>query len=442
MNQPVSNQHFQTRNSLLSSAKGRLVGVLDIGTSKVTCFIAQITSSQSGGMADLRQIKGVGHRQSFGFKAGIVMDMAAAEKSIRAAVDAAERMAEVKLEHVYVGISAAGLQSHTYNSEIPLNGLPVDDVILRGVLHSTYEKCLADDVEPLHVVPISYRIDGKTSVKDPRGMFGDSLMVTTHAITTQSGPVRNLLACISKCHLKIQSLVATPYASALACLVQDEMDLGVLAVDMGSATTSFTIFHDGSPIHTGVIACGSNQITRDISIGLGISLEHAERIKIIQGSALADSSASSAHEETFQVKPLGGDGVSELQTVDRSMLSRIIRSRFEEIMEILNMRLNATQLSQFAGRQLVLTGGGAQLNGAKEVAAHVLEKQVRIGAPIRFTGLPAAASGPAFSAAAGLVAYASRENDFDLAPQRSNKLLTALDKGLVGHFGRWLKRNF
>ncbi len=435
MNQNLPARQFQSRNSLLSPTRHSIIGALDIGTSKITCFIAQAPDDTSG---RLMQIKGVGYHPSAGFKAGVVIDMGAAEKSIRTAVDKAERMADVKVENIYVGMSAAGLQSHTFNAEIPLNGLPVDDAILKAALQRAYDECLGDDVEPLHVIPVSYRIDGKIAVKDPRGMFGDMLQVTTHAMTTPAAPVRNLLACINKCHLKIESLVATPYASALACLMQDEMDLGVLAVDMGSATTSFTVFQESAPIHTGIIPVGGYQITRDISVGLDISLEDAERIKIVQGSALADSNT---HEESFDVLPLGEKGASGAQSIDRSMLSRIIRARFEEIMEMLNIRLNNTKLSQFAGRKLVLTGGGARLNGAKEVAAHVLDKQVRIGTPTRFTGLPESASGPDFSAASGLVAYAYRENQFDLAPQRVGKLTALLRHDRLGRLGSWLKRN-
>lgn len=435
MNQTVAHQHFQPPSTARPHGRMGVIGVLDIGTSKVTCFIAQ---APDGTGNNLIQIKGVGHHQSLGLRAGVVMDMARAEKSIRAAVEAAERMADVQLETVYVGISAIGLTSHTYNTDIALNGQPIDDLILRRVLQRAYDECLGDDVEPLHVVAVSYRIDGKTPVKDPRGMFGKSLLVTTHAMTAPAGPVRNLLACINKCHLKIQSLVATPYASALACLVQDEMDLGVLAVDMGSATTSFIIFQNGAPIHSGVLPLGGDHITRDISIGLGVSLEHAERIKIMQGSALAEPNA---HEETFDILPLGEEGTKAHQSVTRAMLSRIIRPRFEEIMEMLNARLHATQLLQFAGRQLVLTGGGAQLNGAKEVVAHLLEKQVRVGTPIRFTGLPEAASGPAFCAAAGLVAYAAQENRFDLAPQSTNKFINVLEQSHFGRIKNWLKRN-
>ena len=435
MNQPVINSkslsvaaNLQPRNA---PYRGGMIAALDIGTSKVTCFIAErVTSDNPDG--NLMRLSGVGCQASRGLRDGVVVNMEAAEQSIRNAIDVAERMANTTVKSVTVGISAARLESHTYNTRFALNGYAVQDEQMRELLLTVRDKYQTAEVELLHAIPVSYHVDDSYNVDDPRGMYGDNLLVTAHAITAPVGPVRNLLACLENCHLSVDTLVATPYASALASMVEDEMDLGALSIDMGGGTTSFTIFHEGVPVHTGAVKIGGNQITSDIAHGLSVSLATAERIKTLYGCALAETAD---RDEQFDVSLIGESGEESIQKIQKSDLTRIIRPRITETFELLMHELDRSNLAQLAGRRAVLTGGGALLSGARELAQHMLEKQVRIGQPTRLTGLPEAMSGPAFSACAGLVAYKRR--------QKAEELFTPTGKpSMLGRVGQWLKRNF
>ena len=476
------------RAPYMGSHKNTMLAALDIGTSKVSCFIAQPMSQpisqpiptapstqkkspkkmssdlsddlfanlpdeshidtppnpqlntqsniqsniQANAKTPVMQIKGVGHHASHGLKAGMVVDMAAAEKSIRATVEAAERMADMVIENVIAGISSTHLESHTYTISLPLKGQAVGDEQLKQALCQARDKCLSDRVELLHAIPIRYQIDDSVNLTDPRGMYGDKLHITAHAITIPASPVRNLLACIEQCHLKVEKLVAAPYASAFACMVEDEMELGALVIDMGGGTTSFTIFYEGAPIYTATLPIGGQHVTLDIARGLNIPLAQAERIKRLHGSAL---SSGNDHQDQFDVLPIGETGEAGMQTIQRAMLTTIIRPRVEEIFEMVREKLETSNLHNFAGRQIVLTGGGALLSGARELAQHILEKQTRIGHPLTLAGLPDATAGPAFSTTAGLLSYAQRMQNNELSPRPSPFFA-------MGRISQWLKRNF
>lgn len=493
MNHPLNHKQLTNFAPSMGSHKNTMLAALDIGTSKVSCFIAQPmsqamssptqpqskpaapnrqkksqTNSQTDSPRDLfsdlsdeahidtpqnpqlniqaniqsniqadskspvMQIKGVGHHASHGLKAGMVVDMAAAEKSIRATVEAAERMADMVIENVIAGISSTHLESHTYTISLPLKGQAVGDDQLGEALCQARDKCISDKVELLHAIPIRYQIDDSVNLTDPRGMYGDQLHITAHAITIPASPVRNLLACIEQCHLRVEKLVAAPYASAFACMVEDEMELGALVIDMGGGTTSFTLFYEGAPIYTATLPIGGQHVTLDIARGLNIPLAQAERIKRLHGSAL-----SSAHEQQdqFDVLPIGETGEAGMQTIQRSMLTTIIRPRIEEIFEMVREKLKAANLHNFIGHQIVLTGGGALLSGARELAELILEKQTRIGYPLKLASLPTATEGPAFSATAGLLAYAQRTQNTALSPRPSPFFA-------MGRISQWLKRNF
>ncbi|MGC6512025.1 MAG: cell division protein FtsA [Parvibaculales bacterium] len=427
MNRPLRHHQFIAR-----PARAGTVAVLDIGTSKISCFVAV---EMDAGENRVMHIKGVGYSLANGIRAGMVMDMEAAENSIRAAVEAAERMAETTVERVLVGISSSELQSLTYNVNEPLNGHAVDDDILAGVLQQARDKCVTDQVELLHAIPVSYKIDDSPAVQDPRGMHGEMLKVTTHVMTVPVTPVRNLLLCIEKCHLEVERLMANPYASALSCLVEDEADLGVTVIDIGAGTTSFSVFYEGVPIHTSVLPVGGHDITTDIAQAFNIPVEQAERLKLMHGSAWADMDALN---ESFVIQPFGETDTQNTQSIDRAHLTRIIRPRLESIFVQVRNSLESSALNRFAGGRAVLTGGGANLSGIEDLAAQTLEKQVRIGRPMRLSGLPEAMAGPAFSASAGLVTHVyKRAQDYLFL---SDGIPSGL--GVFSSIGQWLKRNF
>ena len=424
MNRPVTPSEFD-RRTLTPVRRGTIVA-LDIGSSKVACLIGEHSEANEAGQGLIR-ISGFGHQLSEGLVAGQVVDMRKAEDSIRAAVDAAERMAGMEVRNVVIGISANHVTSDVREASVPITGQPVSHEHMASALRLAYEEFWLEDHEILHAIPIGYGIDGHYGINDPTGMYGEVLSVQMHLISAPAGPIRNLLTCIEQCHLQCEKPVVTPYASALSTLLQDEIDLGVLHIDMGGGTTSASVFYEGQPIFTTIVPVGGRHITNDIAHGLNVSLTAAERIKTLYGSALA---TPQGEREQFEVPVMGGD----YQTLPRSDLTNIIRPRLEETFEMVNERLLASGMAHLAGRRVVVTGGAAQLNGAPELAQTILEKQPRLAVPMRLTGLPEAAAGPSFAACAGLLNYAGRNHADAVLSQRNG--------GVFGWFSQWLRRNF
>jgi len=227
--------------------------------------------------------------------------------------------------------------------------------------------------------------------------------------------------------LQCEKLVVTPLASGLSTLMQDEIDLGVMQVDMGGGTTCASIYYEGEALFTTVVPVGGRHITADIAHGLNVSVATAERIKTLYGSALA---TPVGEREQFEVPVLGGDH----QTLPRSELTKIIRPRLEETFEMVMQNIEAGGLGHLAGRRVVLTGGASQLNGAPELAQSIMDKQARLAGPIRLTGLPEAAAGPSFAACAGLLRYAGRNHADAVLRERNN--------GPMSWVANWVKRNF
>jgi cell division protein FtsA len=267
-------------------------------------------------------------------------------------------------------------------------------------------------------------------------MYGDRLGVSMHIVTAASGAARNIATCVNRCHLEVSALVVSPYASGLATLVEDEKDLGVTVIDMGGGTTSIAVFFDGQVVFTDSVAIGGNHVTSDIARGLSTPLAHAERMKTLYGSAL---SSPSDERELINVPQIGEDGSGTSNQVAKSILVGIIQPRLEETFELVRARLEASGFDKLAGRRVVLTGGAAQLTGARELAQLVLDKQVRMGRPIRISGLAESTAGPAFSTAAGLIAYAIRR-EAEIRPQLRPE--RAPNQSLFDRVGGWLRENF
>lgn len=422
-----------------------LIGALDVGTTHIACIIAKPLSARDDAAPRLK-VLGVGHHSSRGVRGGTVVDINSAEDSIRATVDQAERAAGVTLKEVVVGVSCGQPQSRTIAVEVSIAGHEVGEADLRRAHACGREQVPAGEREIVHCLPGTYSIDGSRGIRNPLGMVGDALGVSMHAITAVSGPIRNLETCIARCHLDIAGKIATPYAAGLATLVADEMDLGATVVDMGGGTTSISVFFDGNLVFADVLPVGGNHVTSDIARGLSTTLAHAERLKTLYGSALGGPNDA---RDTISVPHLGEDDGEGASQVPRSMLTAIVQPRIEETFELVRDRLIDCGLSSISGRRVVLTGGGSQLNGAREVAARILSKQVRLGRPLRLQGLAEPSAGPAFAACAGIALWAA-QRPFEVQKLRAEADIPQLAYGTFGSAGsqgfaglkRWLRENF
>jgi len=380
------------------------VAALDVGTTKVCCFIAKCNQSHTAAKRPIR-VLGVGHNVSNGIRKGAVVDMEPVEDAIRIAVEGAEKIANTTIRQVVLNLSTGLPSSSVVSAQTALGGRAVSNEDVKDVLLAARGQTETAGRTVVHAIPLSYAIDGNGGIRDPRGMYGENLSVQMHVSTAASAPIQNLALCVERCHLELSGLVLSPYASGLATLVKDEAELGAIAVDMGGGTTSFGIFHESSCLYTDVLPLGGIHVTNDIACGLSTSFAVAERLKTLFGSAL---SSPNDHREMIDVPQIGDDLHQLSNRVPRSMLTGIIQPRLEEIFEMVRDRLRASGFERVIGKRMVLTGGASQLTGARELATRILDKNVRMGRPLRIDGMPDSLSGPGFATVTGLLEYAFR----------------------------------
>jgi cell division protein FtsA len=407
-------QAITPRMKPLSARRSAILCVLDVGTSKVACIIARLMPAEPSdllrGRTHACRVLGIGHQRSRGLKGGVVVDMDEAEKAIRLAVDAAERMAGVQAESLIVNLSGGRLGAARMGRQ---------------------------GRTTLHALPRAYSLDGAPSIRDPKGMIGDELAATMTVVSCDSAPARNLMLAIERCHLDVEAVVATPYAAGLAALVDDESEMGSIVIDFGGGTTSMACFEDNRLAHVDAIAVGGGHVTMDIARGLTLRLSDAERLKTYYGACIA---SPSDERESIAVTQMGES--EHASHMPKSQLVRIIKPRVEEILELARDRLAGAGYASGAGQRFVLTGGASQLTGLAEAARRILGGQVRLGRPLGVKGLPESAKNPAFAAAIGLLVYPQVSGLEHFEPRRGPGFNIAGGEGYVGNVVRWLKSNF
>ena len=280
------------------------IAALDIGSTKVACFVAKTE-------LDVTRVVGVGHQISRGVRHGAIVDMELAAEAIINAVYAAEQIAGETLKSVIVSTSAGKPASQTVAVDLQVAGHEVTDSDLRRVTDHGRGVQSAPSRRLLHAIPVSYSIDGSRGIRDPRGMCGERLGVNMHLVAADVSALRNLEAVVGRCHLDVENFVITPYAAGLAALVEDEMDLGVTVIDMGGGVTSMAVFFDGHVVWTDTIPVGGAHVTSDIARGLSTPLVHAERMKTLFGSCMT---AGADEREVIDV-PLVGEEDHDLSLI-------------------------------------------------------------------------------------------------------------------------------
>jgi cell division protein FtsA len=420
-----------------------IVTVLDVGSTKISCMIARLTpceeSAHLPGRTHKIEVLGIGHQRSQGVKSGVVVELDNAESAIRQAVDAAERMAGMTVDSIIANVSAGRIKGATISASVALGNRPVDDGHIGRVMSAATKRAQAAERKVLHVLPVSYSLDAENGIRDPRGMEGGQLGLNVQVITADAAPLRNLELCVNRAHLSIETMVATPYASGLSVLVDDEAELGAACIDLGGGTTSIGIFAEGRCIHTDAIAIGGNHVTMDLARGLSTRLDEAEALKARFGTVLVSAADD---REMISVRSISGDPHDDANQIPRAVMTRIIKARVEETLELLRDRINQSGFGTVVGKRVVLTGGASQLQGLPEAARRILGRNVRVGRPLGVAGLPDAAKGPAFAASAGLLIY-PQVAELEQASQGfgSGWRMTGTG-GRFARVGQWLKDSF
>ncbi|SEQ40201.1 cell division protein FtsA [Faunimonas pinastri] len=430
-----------SRGKTLGLKRTQVVSVLDVGSTKVCCLIARLkpqTGEQLRHRTHSVEVLGFGFTRSRGVKSGVVVDLDEAEKAIRIAVDQAERMAQMTISSLVVNVSCGRLKSESFTATVPLAEAAVSQVDIQRVLAAGAAHTVSEGRMVIHSLPVGYSLDGQRGMQDPEGMLGENLGVDMHIVSADDSPLRNLEFAINRCHLEVDTIVAAPYASGLSTLVDDEVELGVACIDMGGGTTTLSVFHGGQFVYSGAIPIGGQHVTLDIARGLSTGLADAERLKARHGSALPSSSDD---KEILTIPAVGEDERDYPNTAPRSSLTRIIRPRIEETLEMTRDMLVKSGFADQVGKRVVLTGGASQLTGITEAARRILGRNVRLGRPLGISGLPDAAKGPGYAVAAGLTIY-PQVAGIEQFHARANSWLPMESTGYLARVGRWLKESF
>ena len=386
------------------------VTVIDVGSSKICCLIAEKPQNERQELI----IKGTGHQVSQGIENGSIVDMTKAEQSISKAVQMAENQANITIKNIIVNFFEHKYGSHHFKTNLPINDNEISDQDLRKIWQNCTKENIEEDKVILHKTPINYSVDGTSGISDPRGMHARQLEGIFHVVTADQRIVNNLRRCINRCHLEIEQIVLSPYASSIACINSDERRLGVTCIDIGGGTTSIATFVNEKFIFAKTLPIGGDNITKDLAKALSTSISDAERIKNIYGSAIA---TTVNEDESIDVPSLIGDEEgSDINQIPRSLLNGIIRPRLEEILEHVRGSLDHAGITQKNCQFVVATGGASQMTGLKELVSECMDMQTRIAKPINLSGLAEATSGSPFAAAVGLLEHAKNKNsgnDFD-----------------------------
>lgn len=425
----------------LAPRRSAIVAALDIGTSKIACLVARLRPIPPQDVLRRRthvvEIMGFGHTSAGGMKAGAVVDLAAAEEAMRNAIDLAESMAAVQIESAVVSLSAGRITSELFAASVDVAGAVTGDDIKR-VLAAGSHNSARDGRVVLHSLPLGFSLDDAHGIRDPRGMLANRFGFDMHLVSSDIAPARNLMLAVERCHIGVEALVASPYAAGLSVLADDEDDLGAALIDLGAGTTTTAVFSAGRFVHVDSFAVGGHHVTMDLARGLSASVPDAERIKTLYGSVIA---GGSDERDMISVQAMGGDEREPPQLISRAVLTRIVRPRVEEILEMVRDRLGHSSFAAEPRARVILTGGASQLTGLPELAARILGRPVRVGRPLGLSGLPEAARGPAFAVAAGLLVYPQAAHLEHFEARRTRQLKT----GTGGYFtrvGRWLRESF
>ena len=364
---------------------------LDVGTTKISAVVAEVDEQ-----GDVNIIA-----PSRGLRKGVVINIEATYQSIAQAVHEAEKMADVVIDYVNVGIAGAHISSFNSKGVVAVGGdeKEIDDADVQRAIEAAKAVAIPPNQEIIHILPRFYVIDDQTGIREPAGMSGVRLEANVHIVMGASTSMQNLIKSCHRAHMDVASVVLEPIASAEAVLNEDEKELGVCMVDIGGGTANLAIFHSGSVVHTAVRPVGGNHITNDIAVGLRTTTQKAEELKIRYGCAKASMVEEG---KMLEVVNTGGEAS---RSVPVKSLCEIIEPRMEEILQILQSEIERSGCSEYLPAGVVMTGGCSQLRGALELAEEIFHMPVRLGKPIGLKGLVEKVSSPIFSTGIGLIHY-------------------------------------
>jgi len=407
------------------AARDRIIVGLDIGTTKICCLITEF--KESGEI----EVIGFGISESKGLRRGLVVNMEQTVDAIGCSVEDAERMAGIRVDEVFTGIAGGHIQGISTNGVIAVKGDEITQADKKRVVEQAKDFAKPVGVEVIHVLPQDFTVDDVSGISDPVGMAGSRLEARVHIVTGSVSAVSNISRCAQKAGLGLHDIILQQIASAASILTPDEIQLGVILMDLGGGTTDIAVFSEGAIRHTSVLALGGDHVTNDIAVGLRTPIAEAERLKIKYGHAIASRVSA---DEQIEVPSIGGDSAN---TVPRRILAEIIESRMEELFKLAFNEIRNTGLSDQISAGLVLTGGTSDLEDVADLAEGIMHMPVRVGLPRGINGLVELVNSPAYATAVGLCIYAASKPVYSLRSKGSSVFERVLERMI-----RWFKEVF
>lgn len=403
----------------------RIIAALDIGTTKIVVLVGEFDENE-----DLYVI-GHGQSPADGLRRGVVVNMDKTIKSIQMAIEDAQMTSGTVIDRVTVGIAGEHIRSINSHGVVAVSRTDqeISAADVKRGIDAARAVAIPLDREIIHVIPQSFSVDDQSGIKDPIGMSGVRLEVQAHIVTASVTTAKNLYRALERCNLGIDHMVLESLAIAHASLTDDEMDTGVVAVDIGGELTNVSVFFDGAIQHTAVIPLGGKNVTSDIAIGLRTSVDQAEDLKLTHGAALASLVDA---EEMLPVPGVAGRPTREISA---HVLASIIEPRFEEILSLVHREVNRSGAGDVLTSGLVLTGGGALLPGAVDLAEQIFDAPVRLGSLARVASTPEDLNNNRYATAHGLLSYG-----FSHEPSVSGRRGGV--KGWLKKFEDWVQRQF
>ncbi len=381
----------------------KIIAGIELGSSKTVTVVAQVTTDES--YNETINIIGVSQVVSKGIKKGQIVNIEESVESAIASIEGAERMAGHNIDSSFVSLGGAHITSQNSHGVVAVSG-PNGEIVISDVdrvIEAASAISLPTSREIVHVLPREFIVDGETGVKDPIGMSGVRLEVETHVVTASSAAVKNLSKTLGEAGVRINDMVFAGLASAYSVLTETEKELGCVLIDIGAGTTSVVAYVDGSLAYSGVIPVGAKNVTNDIAIGLRVSLDSAEKIKL----SLSNSKTVKDQKDELDLTALG---ISEVSKVSRkTLVEGIIRPRLNEIFTMVRLELEKEKIINRIPSGAIVTGGGAKTIAAVESAKRMLGVPVRIGIPSGVSGLIDDVIDPTYSAPIGLLLYGARQ---------------------------------
>jgi len=352
------------------NSNNKIIAALDLGADKIVCLIGYINSI--GKIC----IKGVGHQKSMGIMNGTIIDTKATVQSVISAISVAERMAGYNIDKIVVNISGQHISSNNVKAKLNINGRVINQKDISNLAKNVRSAFKRQGKEIIHLIPIDYTVDGSSGIKNPRNIIGDMLSIDFHTVITNENNMKNIDQCIKKTPLTINNYISSAYASALACLTNNEMEMGTLLIDIGGSNSSFCVIYEDKFLYNSNISIGGINITKDIALILTVDFSIAEKIKTLN----TDLTLNSNEEDELIKIDIDDDSSFKAAQAKRGMINNIYKSRIEEMMRIIYGKINQQKLDGLI-RNIVITGGTSLTPGLDAYINKLTKKPVRVGSP-------------------------------------------------------------